>query len=190
MTFCVAVARGQQFERSRIPCKRPVSSGRRYDRFAAGPVSVRRDADAQADCAHEKGLQTQAFSEAAEGIRTLDLLHGKQRRPKRPWTTHHDGTRLQPRIAGDPGPPFRIGIGILPGTFGPLPGQGEGRDLNHAPQQVAGWLTVRKTGFVGWKGSGGLGGQYRAGFGGFDARFGALDAEIGHRGISIGPRDG
>jgi hypothetical protein len=28
--------------------------------------------------AHEKDLQTQAFSEAAEGIRTLDLLHGKQ----------------------------------------------------------------------------------------------------------------
>jgi hypothetical protein len=44
----------------------------------ASPESVRSDADAQADCARKKGLQIQAFSEAAEGIRTLDLLHGKQ----------------------------------------------------------------------------------------------------------------
>jgi hypothetical protein len=36
------------------------------------------DADARADCLVEKDLQTQAFSRAAEGIRTLDLLHGKQ----------------------------------------------------------------------------------------------------------------
>jgi hypothetical protein len=28
--------------------------------------------------ARKKELQMQAFSEAAEGIRTLDLLHGKQ----------------------------------------------------------------------------------------------------------------
>jgi hypothetical protein len=28
--------------------------------------------------AHEKDLQMQAFPKAAEGIRTLDLLHGKQ----------------------------------------------------------------------------------------------------------------
>jgi hypothetical protein len=35
-------------------------------------------ADAQTDCPNEKDLQMQAFSEAAEGIRTLDLLHGKQ----------------------------------------------------------------------------------------------------------------
>jgi hypothetical protein len=46
--------------------------------LAASPVSVRRDADALGDCPNEKGLQMQAFSEAAEGIRTLDLLHGKQ----------------------------------------------------------------------------------------------------------------
>jgi hypothetical protein len=34
----------------------------------------------------KKDLQMQAFSEAAEGIRTLDLLHGKQllRPPTRP----------------------------------------------------------------------------------------------------------
>jgi hypothetical protein len=30
------------------------------------------------DCPTEKDLQMQAFLEAAEGIRTLDLLHGKQ----------------------------------------------------------------------------------------------------------------
>ena len=48
------------------------------DRPAASPVSVRHDADAQAACSHEKGLQMQAFFGAAEGIRTLDLLHGKQ----------------------------------------------------------------------------------------------------------------
>jgi hypothetical protein len=51
---------------------------RMYGRFAAGPVSVRREADAQADCAHEKDPQTRAFLRAADGIRTLDLLHGKQ----------------------------------------------------------------------------------------------------------------
>ena len=49
-----------------------------YGGYAAGPVSVRREADAQADCGHEKALQIWAFSEAAEGIRSLDLLHGKQ----------------------------------------------------------------------------------------------------------------
>jgi hypothetical protein len=41
-------------------------------------VSVRRDANALADWRDEKDLQMQAFSRAAEGIRTLDLLHGKQ----------------------------------------------------------------------------------------------------------------
>jgi hypothetical protein len=36
------------------------------------------DAHAPADGFHEKDLQMQAFSEAADGIRTHDLLHGKQ----------------------------------------------------------------------------------------------------------------
>jgi hypothetical protein len=49
-----------------------------HGRSAAGPVWVRRDANAPADCAHGKDLQIQAFLKAAEGIRTLDLLHGKQ----------------------------------------------------------------------------------------------------------------
>jgi hypothetical protein len=39
------------------------------------------DANAPADCVNEKGLQMQPFSQAAEGIRTLDLLHGKQNIP-------------------------------------------------------------------------------------------------------------
>jgi hypothetical protein len=34
--------------------------------------------DALAACPNEKGLQMQAFSEAADGIRTHELLHGKQ----------------------------------------------------------------------------------------------------------------
>jgi hypothetical protein len=44
----------------------------------SSPLSVPRDADAQPGGANEKDLQMQAFCEAAEGIRTLDLLHGKQ----------------------------------------------------------------------------------------------------------------
>jgi hypothetical protein len=36
------------------------------------------DPDAPAACDNEKDLQMQAFPEAADGIRTHDLLHGKQ----------------------------------------------------------------------------------------------------------------
>ena len=56
------------------------STFRPRPRVAADTIvqSLTGDADALLDCAHEKGLQMQAFSEAAEGIRTLDLLHGKQ----------------------------------------------------------------------------------------------------------------
>jgi hypothetical protein len=43
-----------------------------------GTYWVPGDADAPADCARKKDLQMQVFSRAAEGIRTLDLLHGKQ----------------------------------------------------------------------------------------------------------------
>jgi hypothetical protein len=78
MTFCVAFATGQQFERSRTTCKQPLSSSEMYGRVAVGPVSVRHDTNAPANCADEKDLQMQRFPEAAEGIRTLDLLHGKQ----------------------------------------------------------------------------------------------------------------
>jgi hypothetical protein len=36
------------------------------------------DANAQAACGNGKDLQMKAFFKAAEGIRTLDLLHGKR----------------------------------------------------------------------------------------------------------------
>jgi hypothetical protein len=78
MTFYVAVARGQQFERSRIPCKRPLSSSRCMGRFAAGPgfgpARSRRTSRLHARKRHANA----GLSEAAEGIRTLDPLHGKQ----------------------------------------------------------------------------------------------------------------
>ena len=45
---------------------------------AAGAQWVPGDANAPAECTYEKDLQMQVFPEAAEGIRTLDLLHGKQ----------------------------------------------------------------------------------------------------------------
>jgi hypothetical protein len=48
------------------------------DRPAASPESVRLDADGQADYPRKKGLQMRAFLRAADGIRTHDLLHGKQ----------------------------------------------------------------------------------------------------------------
>jgi hypothetical protein len=46
--------------------------------MAAIVRSLSGDADAPADCARKKDLQMQAFSRAADGIRTHDLLHGKQ----------------------------------------------------------------------------------------------------------------
>jgi hypothetical protein len=80
--------------------------------WPAGTHWVPGDANAPADCAHEKGLQTQAFSRAAEGIRTLDLLHGKQN-VTRCWLTRYcckcavspskaaaDDPRLSPRNHG------------------------------------------------------------------------------------------
>jgi hypothetical protein len=59
-------------------CKEGVFLETSDDRPTSSPVSVRRDTDALGDCRNEKNLQMQAFSRAAEGIRTLDLLHGKQ----------------------------------------------------------------------------------------------------------------
>jgi DNA-binding transcriptional MerR regulator len=44
----------------------------------AGPQWVHTDADALAGWRDEKGLQIAGFHEAADGIRTHDLLHGKQ----------------------------------------------------------------------------------------------------------------
>ena len=76
-TFC-RPTEALRFGRTRIGLQTERFLGTADDRPAASPESVRPDADAQADCARKKGLQIQAFFEAAEGIRTLDLLHGKQ----------------------------------------------------------------------------------------------------------------
>jgi hypothetical protein len=59
-------------------CKPGVFLEAADDRRTASPESVRPDAEEQGDCRNEKDLQMQTFCEAAEGIRTLDLLHGKQ----------------------------------------------------------------------------------------------------------------
>jgi hypothetical protein len=67
-----------QFGRTRSACKLGVFLEATDDRRTASPESVRPDAEEQGDCRNEKDLQMQAFSEAPEGIRTLDLLHGKQ----------------------------------------------------------------------------------------------------------------
>jgi len=56
------------------------STFRARPRVAADTIvqSLSGDADAPADCATRKACKCKAFSRAAEGIRTLDLLHGKQ----------------------------------------------------------------------------------------------------------------
>jgi hypothetical protein len=55
------------------------STFRPRSRVAADTIvpSLSGDADAPADCRHEKDLQMQASFQAADGIRTHDLLHGK-----------------------------------------------------------------------------------------------------------------
>jgi hypothetical protein len=74
----VVVAEGHRFE---LP-QNGLQTNRFLTPLAAGPVASTQwlpvDANAPADCMHEKGLQMQAFPEAADGIRTHDLLHGKQ----------------------------------------------------------------------------------------------------------------
>jgi hypothetical protein len=57
------------------PANAPLSDASRRE-LAAGARWVPGDANAPADCVHEEDLQMQVFLEAAEGIRTLDLLHG------------------------------------------------------------------------------------------------------------------
>ncbi len=52
---------------------------RRADELARMRLSgLNSDAVGPGDCCNEKDLQTQAFLRAADGIRTRDLLHGKQ----------------------------------------------------------------------------------------------------------------
>jgi hypothetical protein len=62
----------------RIACKQAASRELGQLGKAAIVRSLSADADAPADCAHEKDLQMQVFSRAADGIRTHDLLHGNQ----------------------------------------------------------------------------------------------------------------
>jgi hypothetical protein len=62
----------------RIACKQAASRELGQLGKAAIVRSLSADADAPADCGHEKDLQMQVFSRAADGIRTHDLLHGKQ----------------------------------------------------------------------------------------------------------------
>jgi len=72
--------------RARSLPDRPLAEGgidgrltvRGMNRVLPPPAGEPRPRDRTADFGHEQGLQTQAFSKAAEGIRTLDLLHGKQ----------------------------------------------------------------------------------------------------------------
>jgi hypothetical protein len=56
------------------------STFRPRPRVAADTIvqSLSGNADALLDCYNEKVLQMQAFLEAADGIRTHDLLHGKR----------------------------------------------------------------------------------------------------------------
>src|SRR5215218_4713000 len=75
---CFGAAEAQRFEPPTTACKQAVSDRTPAAGHAAATQSLPGDADAPADCVHEKGLQMHTFSRAAEGIRTLDLLHGKQ----------------------------------------------------------------------------------------------------------------
>jgi hypothetical protein len=61
-----------------MACKWAVSRAHGAAPGATIVYSLSAEADVLSDCLKQKGLQMQAFSEAAEGIRTLDLLHGKQ----------------------------------------------------------------------------------------------------------------
>ena len=104
-----------------------VFCGTADDRPGASPESVRPDTDEQGDCLDQKGLQMQAFCEAAEGIRTLDLLHGKrnvgsrasqEKSCKMPVSELHaisDAFQLMPRNRGG----FRTETGLRTVSIGP-----------------------------------------------------------------------
>jgi hypothetical protein len=76
---CSVPAKGQRFEAVRNACKPPSSEAATAAGWRAITEWLPVDANAPADRAHKKDLQMQAFSQAADGIRTHDLLHGKQR---------------------------------------------------------------------------------------------------------------
>jgi hypothetical protein len=50
-----------------------------YVSVAAGPVSVRREADAPANCTHEKGLQIQAFRKRLMGFEPTTFCMASRR---------------------------------------------------------------------------------------------------------------
>jgi hypothetical protein len=104
-------AEGHRFEFHKWPANEPLSdvlslpAGRRY------PMATRRCKRTNR-LRPQKSLQIHAFSRAAEGIRTLDLLHGKQNMlsplgPEIPckhgvlgWDDHSAIPRLSPRDHG------------------------------------------------------------------------------------------
>src|SRR5918999_508426 len=73
----VNAAKAQRFECLHTPANEPLSDASQCG-LAVATHWLPVDANSQADCAHEKDLQMQAFSKTADGIRTHDLLHGKQ----------------------------------------------------------------------------------------------------------------
>jgi hypothetical protein len=70
--------RRSAFESPQNACKSAPFPERRTAGTGASVRRVSDDADVLSDCRDQKDLQMWAFLEAAEGIRTLDLLHGKQ----------------------------------------------------------------------------------------------------------------
>ena len=96
------------------PCRRPISDAcqrfeslqmpantclQRYPRRTAPPVRFQSPAT-QTHNPTDDDLQTQAFSEAADGIRTHDLLHGKQSVLRR----FHREYACKQAVPGHPGP--------------------------------------------------------------------------------------
>jgi len=71
----------------------------------------------------DKALGHAGTLKAADGIRTHDLLHGKQRQRKRRLTTQDDEPRLWTRVSGALGSRGRLAPGNGARTFGPQLGQ-------------------------------------------------------------------
>ena len=77
-----------------------------YGGYAAGPVSVRHDADAQADCRHRKDLQINAFRKRLKGFEPSTFcMASRTWCPGRPGKVlQNHGLRLDP--VGDAFPAF------------------------------------------------------------------------------------
>jgi hypothetical protein len=70
----------------------------------------------------QKPAVSSGFLRADDGIRTHDLLHGKQNRGERPRTTHDPQGRFPPRLAARNTVLPRSAPRGRPRTFGPLVG--------------------------------------------------------------------